>query len=153
MRSENDEFGDNAPAESVDSGPPVQKSTRSPRGSSRVERQSKGSSLRHTRTSAAWFAVVLAVLFGVALVDFIAQNTRDVRVDFFSVSGRVPVAVALLCAALAGAIVVVGVGVGRVAQLRLGLRRERRRLLASQADGDNVESARDEGDETGRTDP
>ncbi|HWD95597.1 MAG TPA: lipopolysaccharide assembly protein LapA domain-containing protein [Acidimicrobiales bacterium] len=81
---------------------------------------------RHTRTSAAWVGIVVAIIFGVALIDFIAQNTRDVRIDFFSVSGRMPVAVALLVAALAGAIVVVAVGVGRVAQLRLTMRRQRR---------------------------
>ena len=82
---------------------------------------------RHTRISAAWVSVVVAIVFGVALIDFIAQNTRDVRVHFFSVSGQMPVAVALLVAALSGAIVVVAVGVGRVAQLRLTMRRQRRR--------------------------
>jgi uncharacterized integral membrane protein len=82
---------------------------------------------RHTRISAAWVGVVVAIIFGVALIDFIAQNTRDVRIDFFSVSGRMPVAVALLVAALAGAIVVVAVGIGRVAQLRLTMRRQRLR--------------------------
>lgn len=82
---------------------------------------------RHTRTSAAWVSVVVAIVFGVALIDFIAQNTRDVRIDFFSLSGRMPIAVALLVAALSGAIVVVAIGIGRVAQLRLTMRRQRRR--------------------------
>jgi uncharacterized integral membrane protein len=86
-----------------------------------------GERFRHTRISAVWAAVFVAVLFGVGLVDFIAQNTRDVRVNFFSVSGRMPGAVALLAAALAGAIVVLAVGVCRVAQLRLNMRRQRRR--------------------------
>lgn len=81
---------------------------------------------RHTRISATWAAVFVAVLFGIALVDFIAQNTHDVRVHFFSVSGRMPGAVALLAAALAGAIVVLAVGVSRVVQLRLNMRRQRR---------------------------
>lgn len=85
---------------------------------------------RHTRTSAAWAAIVVAILFGVALIDFIAQNTSDVRIEFFSVSGRMPIAVALLAAALAGAVVVVAVGVGRVFQLRMNLRRQRRRTTA-----------------------
>ena len=81
---------------------------------------------RHTRTSAAWLSVVVAIVFGVALIDFIAQNTRDVHIEFFSASGRMPIAVALLVAALCGAIVVVAVGIGRVAQLRLTMRRQRR---------------------------
>jgi uncharacterized integral membrane protein len=85
-----------------------------------------GEGFRHTRTSAAWFAVAIAVIFGVALIDFIAQNTRDVRIEFFSASGKIPIAVALLAAALCGAVVVLGIGVARVAQLRLNMRRQRR---------------------------
>jgi uncharacterized integral membrane protein len=101
-----------------------------------------GERFRHTRISAVWAAVFVAVLFGVGLVDFIAQNTRNVRVNFFSVSGRMPGAVALLAAALAGAIVVLAVGVCRVAQLRLNMRRQRRHLASesgvSKDDGDRL---------------
>ena len=85
-------------------------------------------SFRHTRISAAWVAVTVAVIFGIALIVFIAQNTRHVHINFFMVSAQVPVAVALLAAALAGAIVVLAIGVGRVTQLRLNLRRQRRHL-------------------------
>lgn len=86
----------------------------------------KGEVFRHTRTSAAWLATAIAVIVGVALVDFIAQNTRDVRIEFFGVHGQIPLAVALLAALLAGAIIVLAVGVGRVAQLRLTMRRQRK---------------------------
>jgi uncharacterized integral membrane protein len=86
---------------------------------------------RHTRTSAAWVAVTVVVVFGVALIDFIAQNTRDVRIEFFGASGHIPIAVALLAAAVAGAIVVLAIGVGRVAQLRLTMRRQRKRRRAN----------------------
>ncbi len=96
--------------------------------------------VRHTRTSAAWVAVTIVVVFGVALIDFIAQNTRDVRIEFFGASGRIPIAVALLAAAAAGAIVVLAIGVGRVTQLRLTVRRERKRRRA-QAGSEN--SSRD----------
>ncbi|MGA7833852.1 MAG: lipopolysaccharide assembly protein LapA domain-containing protein [Acidimicrobiales bacterium] len=92
---------------------------------------------RHTRTSAAWVGIVVAIIFGVALIDFIAQNTHDVQVNFFSVNGQIPVAVALLVAALSGAIVVVAVGVGRVAQLRLTMRRQQRRHDAESAGREN----------------
>jgi uncharacterized integral membrane protein len=81
---------------------------------------------RHTRTSAAWVATAVAVVFGIALIDFIAQNTRDVRIEFFGVSGKMPIAVALLAAAVAGAIVVLAIGVARVVQLRLTMRRQRK---------------------------
>jgi uncharacterized integral membrane protein len=105
-------------------------------GKTRAKRDNR---FRHTRTSAAWAAVTVAVLLGVALIDFIAQNTRDVRIEFFSTSGRIPIAVALLAAALAGAIVVLAIGVGRVTQLRLTMRRQRRHHDAHDAlDDENV---------------
>ncbi|HEY5273541.1 MAG TPA: lipopolysaccharide assembly protein LapA domain-containing protein [Acidimicrobiales bacterium] len=81
---------------------------------------------RHTRISGAWAAVAAATVLGVALVDFIVENTRAVEIHFFSVSGRLSVAAALLAAALAGAAVVLAVGVSRTAQLRLSIRHRRR---------------------------
>jgi uncharacterized integral membrane protein len=62
-----------------------------------------------------------------------------VRIEFFSTSGRIPIAVALLAAALAGAVVVLAIGVGRVTQLRLTMRRQRRHHEANEAlDGENA---------------
>lgn len=78
---------------------------------------------RHTRISAAWVSVAVAVVLGAALVDFIVQNTRSVRIEFFAANGQIPVAVALLGAALAGAFLVLAVGVARTTQLRLANRR------------------------------
>jgi uncharacterized integral membrane protein len=78
-----------------------------------------------TRIGGTWLAVAVAVVLGVALIVFIVQNTRSVRVDFFSASGHIPVAVALLAAAVGGALVVLIVGVARTTQLRLSRRRER----------------------------
>jgi uncharacterized integral membrane protein len=88
---------------------------------------------RHTRVSGAWAAVFAGVFLGVALIDFIVENTRSVRIDFFSAGGRMPVAVALLAAALAGAAVVLAIGVCRTAQLRLVIRRHRRQSSTEQA--------------------
>jgi uncharacterized integral membrane protein len=68
----------------------------------------------------------VAVVLGAALVDFIVQNTRSVRIEFFAVSGHIPVAVALLVAALAGAFFVLAVGIARTTQLRLANRRGRK---------------------------
>ena len=86
--------------------------------------------VRHTRISGAWAAIAVAVVLGVALVDFIVENTHSVRINFFSVHGNMPVAVALLAASLAGAFVVLAVGVSRTTQLRLALRRRARREKA-----------------------
>ncbi len=79
----------------------------------------------HTRISGAWAAVAATTVLGVALVDFIVENTRSVEIHFFSVAGRLSVAAALLAAALAGAAVVLAVGVARTAQLRLSIRHRR----------------------------
>lgn len=71
------------------------------------------------RTAAAWTAVAVAVILGIALVVFMAQNTRQVEVTFLFFSGSIPVAVALLAAAVLGASVVLVVGTARVTKLRL----------------------------------
>ncbi len=94
--------------------------------SARVTTPRDDHGVRHTRTSATWVATAVVVLFLVALIDFIAQNTRHVRVEFFGLHGTIPVALALLAAAVSGAIVVLAIGVARVAQLRLSMRRSRR---------------------------
>jgi uncharacterized integral membrane protein len=90
---------------------------------------------RHTRTSAAWFATAVGVIVGVALIDFIAQNTRDVRIEFFGAHGQMPIAVALLAALVAGAIIVLAIGIGRVAQLRLTMRRQRKLRKEARSSG------------------
>jgi uncharacterized integral membrane protein len=132
----------NAPGENADNVPTSQSEVdnrvdeTTSHGKTRAKRDNR---FRHTRTSAAWAAVTVAVVLGVALIDFIAQNTRDVRIEFFSTSGRIPIAVALLAAALAGAVVVLAIGVGRVTQLRLTMRRQRRHHEANEAlDGENA---------------
>jgi len=91
--------------------------------------------IHHTRIGRAWVAVIVAAILGVALVDFIVQNTRSVRIEFFGASGHIPVAVALLGAALVGAFIVLAVGIARTTQLRIATRRgkERERKAASLA--------------------
>jgi uncharacterized integral membrane protein len=68
-------------------------------------------------------AVIVATVLGIALIDFIVQNTRSVRIEFFGANGQMPVAVALLGAALAGALLVLAFGIARTTQLRLAVRR------------------------------
>jgi uncharacterized integral membrane protein len=80
--------------------------------------------VHHTRIGGVWVAVAVATVLGVALIDFIVQNTRSVRIEFFGASGQMPVAVALLGAALAGAFLVLAVGIARTTQLRLAARRQ-----------------------------
>jgi uncharacterized integral membrane protein len=90
-------------------------------------RRTRQDGVRHTRIGRAWVAVGVAAVLGVALVDFIVQNTRSVRIEFFSASGQIPVAVALLGAALVGAFIVLTVGIARTTQLRIATRRGKKR--------------------------
>jgi putative membrane protein len=95
----------------------------------RIGRRQKadGDGVHHTRIGNAWVAVAVAAVLGVALIDFIVQNTRSVRIEFFSATGHIPVAVALLGAALAGAVLVLAVGIARTTQLRIANRRGKKR--------------------------
>jgi len=122
------EFGPGGSESASGDRPPISPAAHDSGSEIRTSPQSdhKPEVFRHTRTSAAWFATAVGVIVGVALIDFIAQNTRDVRIEFFGAHGQMPIAVALLAALVAGAIIVLAIGVGRVAQLRLTMRRQRR---------------------------
>jgi len=95
--------------------------------------------VHHTRIGGVWVAVAVATVLGVALVDFIVQNTRSVRIEFFSANGQIPVAVALLGAALAGAFLVLAVGVARTTQLRLAARRGKKQEAQAETPAVRVE--------------
>jgi uncharacterized integral membrane protein len=109
----------------LDGGRPGQKAGRW--GRRQRSGQSGGDGVHHTRIGNAWVAVIVAAILGVALIDFIVQNTRSVRIEFFSATGHLPVAVALLGAALAGAFLVLAVGIARTTQLRIANRRGKKR--------------------------
>jgi uncharacterized integral membrane protein len=79
-----------------------------------------------TRVSASWTAVVAAVVILILLVVFIAQNTQRSSVNFLWLHGHAPTAVVLLIAAVAGAVIVLVVGVARIIQLRRTARRARK---------------------------
>jgi uncharacterized integral membrane protein len=74
---------------------------------------------------------VVGVLFLVALLVFIFQNLQDVRVSFVTLHASFPLALSLLCAAVASALVVLLLGVARMIQLRRVARRHRKAAVAS----------------------
>jgi uncharacterized integral membrane protein len=94
--------------------------------------------VKRTRISATWVAVCVAVVFLVLLVVFISQNNRAVPVHFLWISGHVSEAVALVVAALAGAVLVLTVGAARVIQLRVVGRRHNRQLRKQQNSSSGV---------------
>lgn len=77
-----------------------------------------GKPVPRTRTGAAWFGICAAALLSVVLIVFMVQNTRSVRVDFLWMDGSVPLALALLIAAVGAALLTMAVGAARITQLR-----------------------------------
>jgi uncharacterized integral membrane protein len=70
--------------------------------------------------------VVVAALFLLLLVVFIAQNTQSVHMSFLGWDGEPPLAVAILVAAALGVVITAAVGTLRILQLRRRVRREHR---------------------------
>lgn len=74
--------------------------------------------LPRTRTGAAWLGVCIAGSAFVVLLVFMLQNTGSVEVSFLWMHGSVPLALALLVAAVGAAILTIAVGAARTTQLR-----------------------------------
>jgi uncharacterized integral membrane protein len=85
----------------------------------------KRSRLPSTRTGRAWASLCTAVLAFVVLIVFMMQNTGSTEVTFLWMHGTIPLALALLIAAVGSALLTMVVGVARLTQLRLLARRPR----------------------------
>jgi putative membrane protein len=66
----------------------------------------------------AWVSVCVAALIGIALIVFMAQNTRRVQVSFLWMSTDTPLAIALLIAAVGSIMLTLILGTARIIQLR-----------------------------------
>jgi uncharacterized integral membrane protein len=79
----------------------------------------------HTRMAAAWMGISAASLTSVVLIVFMLQNTRSVEVTFLWLHGTLPLALALLIAAVSVRILFTVIGTARITQLRRHVFRER----------------------------
>jgi uncharacterized integral membrane protein len=79
--------------------------------------------IRPTRTGGIWVSVIVAAVVLIFLLIFILQNLTTVTVNLLGFSGSLPLGVAMLFAAIAGAILVAMVGTARILQLRRFARR------------------------------
>ncbi len=79
-----------------------------------------------TRAGRLWVALILGVLLLIVILVFIFQNLQDVKVSFFAASGSLPLALALLFAAVLGALIVLTLGSVRIVQLRRAVKRRSR---------------------------
>jgi lipopolysaccharide assembly protein A len=81
----------------------------------------KGSRIGTARTVLIAGALVLIVV-----LVFIIENAHAVTITFFGAHLRISLAVALLLAAIAGALIMAAAGTARITQLRMTMRRNRR---------------------------
>lgn len=80
---------------------------------------------RLTRVSAAWAAIIGALLLSVVLIVFVLQNPSTVVIHFLGWSGSLAVGMAMLIAAVTGGLLVATIGVARLTQLRVRAHRTR----------------------------
>ena len=76
-----------------------------------------------TRIGGIWVAVIVAAWVLVFFLIFVLQNPTRVDVFFLGAAGTLPLGVAMLFAAIAGALVVALIGSARIIQLRRTARR------------------------------
>lgn len=79
-----------------------------------------------SRTGALWVSTTASIVLLILLIIFILQNSGRVSIVFFTFEGSVPLGMALLIAAVAGAAVVAIAGIARLAQIRINARRARK---------------------------
>ncbi|MBP2329836.1 putative integral membrane protein [Kibdelosporangium banguiense] len=81
------------------------------------------SPIKRTRISGTWIAVIVAAVLMIFLLVFILENLTTVTVGFLGMEGNLPLGVALLFAAISGALLVALVGGARILQIRHRVRR------------------------------
>jgi lipopolysaccharide assembly protein A len=88
---------------------------------------------RVTLAGRVWAAIIIAVIVLVLLIIFIAENSQSVTISFLGATGHISLGLAMLIAALAGAVITLLVGTTRIFQLRREVRRQSRRAQSSGA--------------------
>ena len=82
--------------------------------------------LERTRISGVWAAIACFVVFLVLLLIFIVQNSRTVDIRYLGAHGHLSLGVAMLIAAVCGALLIIFAGTARIMQLRATARKHRR---------------------------
>jgi uncharacterized integral membrane protein len=73
--------------------------------------------------SALWIGFIVAALLLIALLIFIAQNSKPVTIRYLGFDGHISLAIALLLAAVGGILLVAIPGTARIIQLRRALKK------------------------------
>jgi uncharacterized integral membrane protein len=85
----------------------------------------------HTRISGMRTSLIAAAVGLTVVMIFIIQNAHAVNISFLGAHLRLSLAVALILAAIAGALLMAAAGTARITQLRQVIRRDRRKSQAS----------------------
>ena len=85
----------------------------------------------HTRISGLHTGLIAGAAGLTVVMIFVIQNAHSVSISFLGAHLHLSLAVALLLAAIAGAVVMAAAGTARITQLRRILRRSRRKPQAS----------------------
>ena len=85
----------------------------------------------HTRISGMRTGLIAGIAILIVVMIFIIQNTHAVNISFLGAHLHMSLAVALLLAAIAGALLMAAAGTARITQLRRIMRRDRRNPQAS----------------------
>ena len=105
--------------------PPYEQSYEPPREPAAPAAERPELTVDRTRTGGLWVALIAAAVVILLLLIFILQNTEQVEVSLFGANPDLPLGVALLLAAVLGALIVALVGTARIVQLRILARRHR----------------------------
>jgi uncharacterized integral membrane protein len=103
--------------------PPDASTTGEPAVPARLSARSDAADGLRTRTSATFISLVAGTVLLILLIVFPFENTQRAKVTFFGATGHLPLGLALLLAALAGALILGLVGTARIAQLRRRVKR------------------------------
>ena len=85
----------------------------------------RGKGIKRTRTGAIWTGLVVGILVLFLLLVFMMQNLDEATLELFAWEFTLPLGVALLFAALAGAAVIALAGAVRILQIRRAAQRQR----------------------------
>jgi uncharacterized integral membrane protein len=112
--------------------PPVPAPTSAPQPQSETtgapataETETRPRRVPRTRAGMAWVAIGTAAVLAIALIIFVAQNTRSTEITFLWMTASTPLAVALLIAAVGSVLLTLIIGTARIAQLRHLIRKSR----------------------------
>jgi len=75
-------------------------------------------------------ALIIGIAALIVVLIFIIQNAHAVNISFLGAHLQLSLAVALLLAAVAGALIMAAAGTARITQLRQTMRRDRRKSSA-----------------------